>query len=177
MSQIDWSKAPEGATHKAIGGCWYRIEGDSVQFFNGFRKWSDRSPLSDYSNCWDDFIARPVSEEWTGEGLPPDGANVEIQRGECQWIERDEWQIGKTATVMSSFTNSLGHGIAAIQFVGGHCECILARCLAPIRTPEQIEAEARDAAIDDLMQIDDVYYEQAAAIYDRGYRKFEIVDE
>ncbi len=92
------------------------------------------------------------AQHWTGEGLPPAGTDVEIQRGDCAWIEKDEWQIGKTATVMTSFTNSLGYEIAAIQFAGGHCECILTACIRPFRTTEQIAADEREKAAIDLHQ-------------------------
>lgn len=82
---------------------------------------------------------------WNGEGLPPVGLDVEIKRGNCTWIDGDEWQIGKTATVMASFLNSRDIEMASVQFPGGHCECILARCLSPIRTAEQVAAEEREA--------------------------------
>ena len=54
---------------------------------------------------------------------------------------------------MSAFTNSLGHGIAAIEFPSGHCECIISDCLKPIRTPEQIAAEERNAAQKEIEHI------------------------
>ena len=87
---------------------------------------------------------------WNGEGLPPVGLDVEIKRGNCTWIDGDEWQIGKTATVMASFLNSRDIEMASVQFPGGHCECILARCLSPIRTAEQVAAEEREKAAKEL---------------------------
>lgn len=88
---------------------------------------------------------------WNGEGLPPVGLDVEIKRGNCTWIDGDEWQIGKTATVMASFLNSRDIKMASVQFPGGHCECILARCLSPIRTAEQVAAEEREAEDNEVM--------------------------
>lgn len=88
---------------------------------------------------------------WNGEGLPPVGLDVEIKRGNCTWIDGDEWQIGKTATVMASFLNSRDIEMASVQFPGGHCECILARCLSPIRTAEQVAAEEREAEDNEVM--------------------------
>ena len=88
---------------------------------------------------------------WNGEGLPPVGLDVEIKRGNCTWIDGDEWQIGKTATVMASFLNSRDIEMASVQFPGGHCECILARCLSPIRTAEQVAAEEREAEDNEIM--------------------------
>ena len=116
---------------------------------------------------------------WNGEGLPPVGLDVEIKRGNCTWIDGDEWQIGKTATVMASFLNSRDIEMASVQFPGGHCECILARCLSPIRTAEQVAAEEREKAIEDMLSLFEVAackqtYDMLggiAAIYDANYRK------
>lgn len=116
---------------------------------------------------------------WNGEGFPPVGLDVEIKRGNCTWIDGDEWQIGKTATVMASFLNSRDIKMASVQFPGGHCECILARCLSPIRTAEQVAAEEREKGI---QAIQDAYtytvescthkilHSQAARLYDAGCR-------
>lgn len=93
----------------------------------------------------------PKALEWDGTGLPPVGLDVEIKRGNCTWIDGDEWQIGKTATVMASFLNSRDIEMASVQFPGGHCECILARCLSPIRTAEQVAAEEREAEDNEIM--------------------------
>ena len=93
----------------------------------------------------------PKVVEWDEVGLPPVGLDVEIKRGNCTWIDGDEWQIGKTATVMASFLNSRDIEMASVQFPGGHCECILARCLSPIRTAEQVAAEEREAEDNEIM--------------------------
>lgn len=126
-----------------------------------------------------DALNAPKVVEWDEVGLPPVGLDVEIKRGNCTWIDGDEWQIGKTATVMASFLNSRDIEMASVQFPGGHCECILARCLSPIRTAEQVAAEEREKAIDKLVDV----FESAAlkqnydmrggiaAIYDAVYRK------
>ena len=113
---------------------------------------------------------------WNGEGLPLVGLDVEIKRGNCTWIDGDEWQIGKTATVMASFLNSRDIEMASVQFPGGHCECILARCLSPIRTAEQVAAEEREKAINEMMMHgvdagDSTIEYSCAALYDAGYRK------
>ena len=126
-----------------------------------------------------DALNAPKVVEWDGVGLPPVGLDVEIKRGNCTWIDGDEWQIGKTATVMASFLNSRDIEMASVQFPGGHCECILARCLSPIRTAEQVAAEEREKAIEDMLSLFEVAackqtYDMRggiAAIYDANYRK------
>ncbi|CAI8909061.1 MULTISPECIES: hypothetical protein [Pseudomonas syringae group] len=179
---IDWSKAPEGATHwdKGLEGAvagwmrldegqwyWWPVDGAQCE-----RKWfaclTPKQPKSDK------YIARPSG--WNGEGLPPVGTEVEVHRGKCVWIEKDEWQIGKTAKVMSSFENSLELGMAAIQFESGHCECILAECLRPIRTAEQIEADQKKQEVKELMIIlgsveSAAYKDIAIAIQQANFRK------
>ena len=126
-----------------------------------------------------DALNAPKVVAWDGVGLPPVGLDVEIKRGNCTWIDGDEWQIGKTATVMASFLNSRDIKMASVQFPGGHCECILARCLSPIRTAEQVAAEEREKGI---QAIQDAYtytvescthkilHSQAARLYDAGCR-------
>ena len=123
-----------------------------------------------------DALNAPKVVEWDGIGLPPVGLDVEIKRGNCTWIDGDEWQIGKTATVMASFLNSGDIEMASVQFPGGHCECILARCLSTIRTAEQVAAEEREKAIKEMMQHgvdagDSTIEYSCAALYDAGYRK------
>lgn len=123
-----------------------------------------------------DALNAPKVVEWDEVGLPPVGLDVEIKRGNCTWIDGDEWQIGKTATVMASFLNSRDIEMASVQFPGGHCECILARCLSPIRTAEQVAAEVRDKAIKEMMQHgvdagDSTIEYSCAALYDAGYRQ------
>ena len=127
-----------------------------------------------------DALNAPKVVEWDGVGLPPVGLDVEIKRGNCTWIDGDEWQIGKTATVMASFLNSRDIEMASVQFPGGHCECILARCLSPIRTAEQVAAEERKSEI--LEMIDtfgtdtaiwgrDAVMEICGHLWESGYRK------
>ena len=123
-----------------------------------------------------DALNAPKVVAWDGVGLPPVGLDVEIKRGNCTWIDGDEWQIGKTATVMASFLNSRDIEMASVQFPGGHCECILARCLSPIRTAEQVAAEEREKAIKEMMMHgvdagDSTIEYSCAALYDAGYRK------
>lgn len=127
-----------------------------------------------------DALNAPKVVEWDGAGLPPVGLDVEIKRGNCTWIDGDEWQIGKTATVMASFLNSRDIEMASVQFPDGHCECILARCLSPIRTAEQVAAEERKSEI--LEMIDtfgtdtaiwgrDAVMEICGHLWESGYRK------
>lgn len=149
---IDWSKAPEDSTHAGNSPyekgvvTWFKGISDpaSRNYFMNEGSMNAWAISSENLSAWD-LIERPKKQEaWDGEGLPPVGLDVEIKRGNCTWIDGDEWQIGKTATVMASFLNSRDIEMASVQFPGGHCECILARCLSPIRTAEQLAEEERE---------------------------------
>ena len=131
-----------------------------------------------------DALNAPKVVEWDEVGLPPVGLDVEIKRGNCTWLDGDEWQIGKTATVMASFLNSRDIEMASVQFPGGHCECILARCLSPIRTAEQVAAEEREKArtevLNAMTKVKNEYEPEAlwkfrlkvvGEMLDMGYRK------
>lgn len=66
----------------------------------------------------------------------------------------------------------IADGLGIAQFGGGYVT--EADWQAAASKPEecvQSATEARESAIKDLMRIDDIYHEQAAAIYDAGYRK------
>lgn len=96
MSEIDWSKAPEGATHcDPVTGYWW---GPSSLVSDGFSKWSDAN------GCWvehanthrpdieivERLIPRPT--QWRGpeDGLPPVGTVCEVwrrkERVECEIV-------------------------------------------------------------------------------------------
>ena len=78
MSEIDWSKAPEGATHCAPEGlsreprvCWYRRHEDRWEYFSPNRREWRRS--ANGQEFHDRLIPRPT--QWRGpeDGLPPVG--------------------------------------------------------------------------------------------------------
>lgn len=80
--QIDWSKAPKGATHcnthdaQMAAECrWYSVSRDGVWRWDGAR-WL-RSVFSDAVVHWS---KRPVTPTWNGpeDGLPPVGCEIEV---------------------------------------------------------------------------------------------------
>ena len=92
MSEIDWSEAPEGATHAAFGDDkvpgWYRKEAGCWLFFpdsGGPNEWAadcSQTPERDRPG----FTCRPT--EWRGpeDGLPPVGTVCEARR-HGGWVE------------------------------------------------------------------------------------------
>jgi hypothetical protein len=158
MIAIDWSKAPEGATHAAACGddyLWYSL---------------DHAVL----------IARPV--EWDGQDRPPIGTVCEVYSDSPHADWKDH--VGKVVFIVAHdamravyrFETDSGLGYHAL---GGGADG-KSYPFRPIRTPEQIAAQAREHGIDQVMA--DYEYtvgpcthklarSQAERIWDAGYRK------
>ena len=173
MSQIDWSKAPE----------WARVVGKAG--VSGFLVWIDHKKYS-YMNgdfggrefiigdpcMWrNDEIevvdTRPTAK-WNGTGLPPVGVpcEAELYSG-GGWIEGFVSYYGKANFVFESSQLTVG-----VEIVGK----IRTSAFRPIRTPEQIAAEEREAAVQAMLDgysypNSDIARAVCGYIYDAGYRK------
>lgn len=118
--------------------------------------------------------------EWTGEGLPPVGATVEVVRQEHMAIrDCSEDFIGRTVIVAATFKMAES-GCEMVCVDGGGelgCEVFRVEMIQPARTPEQIAAEEIQRIRDEIgyqrPQLGPCPVEQ---MYLLGYRKFEIVD-
>ena len=160
MSNVDWSKAPEGATHYK-GGVhpnWrMQKDGEWHAWVPGQKEWiaiSDPMPE----------LYRPIDDgptaEWNGEGLPPVGAVVEWLSPVCEWLG------GRV----------VGHDgmVTVVSHNDGYTGCHPHE-VRPIRTPEQLAAEARERAINEMRHIAEHDAHSRAvdygALYDAGYRK------
>jgi hypothetical protein len=167
MTDIDWSKAPEGATHavttgpkwdggkdmvgvvefaKLAGGDYHRVCGHGGWFCIG-------------DNGWVVVAERPSG--WTGEGLPPVGAR-------CEYFDGGEWM---PCEVVAHRNNA-----AVVLSDCYEADFVPRQELRPIRSPEQIAAEERRAAILEMkghLSFSD--YREAerhcATLYEAGYRK------
>lgn len=157
MKEIDWSKAPTDATHYNQFAChWIKHLGNgSYQFLKG-----DEWEMG--FGCMDSrYIERPEPEAWSGEGLPPVG------------------------TVCEAWHNGCAQGVVQVRYSGGcmvlwnvklkHEQCSASEnyTFKPIRTPEQIAAEEREKAIEEMARIGtmaDTPKSMAAKLYDAGCR-------
>lgn len=168
VQSIDWSKAPEGATHfdpvdcnylrqfGTIAQCWYKSS-DSWTC----KGWQYPDDLSTMGR----LIKRPV---WSGEGLPPAGLLVENN--------------------LHGLVMVLAHGI----FRGGDVvicqgDDTIITCtpdtLSPIRTAEQIADDERKQQIIEMIDsfgLDtaiwgrDAVMEICGHLWEKGYRKQEV---
>ncbi|HCA7769791.1 TPA: hypothetical protein MX426_004517 [Pseudomonas aeruginosa] len=165
---IDWYTAPEGATHWEPRGSLYR-EGWMKKVGNKWSYWAEgrKAWISETSACSVSaereatFEARP-KEAWDGQGLPPVGITCE------------SWRSGVRRIV-----KILGHGDEYIFVREDDGREILlsigdGREFRPLRTPEQIAAEEREKAIEEMCFAEETLtVKQAKALYDAGYRRQE----
>ena len=153
--QIDWSKAPEGAdkcnTHN---GMFYKGERPYLQVFI-HEKWMPSAIIK--SN--ELFVYRPTTPSWSSEGLPPVGVVCMAN--------------GYQVVIVAHHCNGI-HAIYAESEYDGLLYYGEPNEFRHIRTPEQIAADEREAAVDEMHKL---YMEGAKhsgglyAIYDAGYRK------
>lgn len=112
------------------------------------------------------FLDKSLSKEpWTGEGLPPVGMLVEALI-DHSWVSAEV----------------LAHGVegedqVAVLQVGSRIKTKTFTGIRPIRTPEQIAAEERVKACDEIYGVlltaerEGNRSDMAEALYDAGYRK------
>ncbi|HHH9220650.1 TPA: hypothetical protein ACP303_005129 [Pseudomonas aeruginosa] len=166
---IDWTKAPEGATHWEPKS-YYFAEGWMRKVGNEWSFWSEaseswvRGTLTCNVSAEREatFEARP-QEEWGGKGLPPVGVRVSIfDDGDLVYGHGESGEV--IAHVEDCAVIRMSYGLG----------CFTAKNL---RTPEQIAAEEREAGISDMQTITDgagpTVYAKLSALYDAGYRRQE----
>ena len=170
MSVVDWSKAPEGV----IGMFSPKTDSPNHQFFvmtkhekelmGGLCFCGEKQSGDQYhvfAEFWE-WHERPATPQWNGEGLPPVGASVE-------WFSPVYGWLGGRV---------IGHdgAVAVISHNDGYTGCH-PHGVRPIRTPEQLAAEARERAIGEMARIAGAGAAAGlsafGAIYDHGYRKQE----
>ncbi|MFW0750144.1 hypothetical protein [Pseudomonas aeruginosa] len=170
---IDWNTAPEGATHWEPTGPelhegWMKKEGDYWFYWvEGINKWCHGKISCNVSaERAATFEARP-QESWDGQGLPPVGAKCLTDRND---FLREVTILchGKTRTFV--FDHVSQEEI---------CLVLKDRVFLPIRTPEQIAAEEREKAINQMIS-DAGYVDPKIGtfvamrnLYDAGYRRQE----
>ncbi|HCF2412869.1 TPA: hypothetical protein NIA64_003517 [Pseudomonas aeruginosa] len=187
---IDWSKAPEGATHyqpesRGFHAAWFRLQGGKAREMWVVIPGGALEHIIDptvFDESMQNLIARPAEPAtWNGKGLPPVGTVCIVEPHNTMW----------------GFSSTSGYERKILAYYGeyvwlGHAETPLETTridkvdFRPLRTPEQIAAAERWAAIQQMLAFADVkygdgelmspkeYVETAvAALYDAGYRRQE----
>ena len=171
MSEIDWSKAPEGAQYYCPDNrLFYKFDGAGRGMCTNPRgSWF---PCGDINDCEDgELTPRSSPPAWSGEGLPPVGTVCEVRLP-----NKPEW---KRVTI-----KLYDEGLCVFRDERSlSVEMFHHMAFRPIRTPEQIAAEEREKAVDALCYEIIMHYgypknaEQyrslASKLHDAGYRKVE----
>ena len=162
---IDWSKAPEDATHYNTGNkMFYCFSRGNYYFYalNNVDLVFGGSP-EDYSDST--LIERPKKQEaWDGGGKPPIGI-------ECEVRFNDVWSICKTLAYHQVLDTAV-----AVHLLNGSNSLFWCATFRPIKTAEQVAAEEREKAIADMMEVTSdgiscIGKDDALALYKAGYRK------
>lgn len=169
--KIDWSKAPEGATHfdgshhklgflKQEHGAWY-------QYSPGVKAW-----FSCHLNSETENLLVVVPQAWTGEGLPPVGTVCEYRVGDGTWFKCEIRYVTKpgpfeTVEVVMYPPHLKGEQIGQVGTSPGKVS------FRPIRSPEQIAEEEHRKAVEQLAADTDwiLPKEACEAVLAAGYRK------
>ena len=174
MNEIDWSHAPEGATHyNHTCFDWYKVTQIGAVFFWNGRAWE---PARFWDDSKHDCIQRPTTPSWSGEGLPPVGVECEAlwtsATGEYVRVVVVGYDHDQSYAVYRILA-----GVRAGEYessrqvdVEGH------PCFRLTRTPEQSAEDEREAAIDAMLAAtpapgSDISLRVCEQLYDAGYRK------
>lgn len=178
MSEIDWSKAPEGypiwmeylsealeadAARRLNGGEWVVDKGDRYETTRG-TFWS--KPSEGY------YKTHECPAPWNGEGLPPVGTICEVENDVLGgWVRVDK---------VLAHSAVGGSEVAVFQRVD-MISYALAGSFRPIRTPEQIAAEEREKAVAEMTEVlrnqlgtsyrDDLARLYCFILHDAGYQQ------
>lgn len=149
MSKVDWSLAPEGATHKDPDedGLWYKF--DYVN--NAVHYWSDQfngswrpSGIPDdyYDGSIDGMEIRQPPKPWSGpeDGLPPVGIECEVENP----LEDGQWCKVKILAWDAECAVFQAGADYPYVYDGQELEGF-----RPLRTPEQL----RETAIREFMDV------------------------
>lgn len=162
---IDWSKAPEYATHKdPETDCFYKLVKDVWHLIYSDAESCVSTSLYNGETKPSDLIERPKKQEvWNGEGLPPVGTVCDMHIDDFGWI---------TGTVVVHIDldepTAVAHNGEEV-FHGNASD------FRPIKTAEQLAEEERNATIQDIRDIANRALDRgitgAEAVYLAGYRK------
>lgn len=167
MSKVDWSLAPEGATHYGEVSsnriCWYSVKSDCRYDYayqnEGYHaeKWTPSGGAPGHPP----LIPRPKPKPWSGpeDGLPPTGTVCEHKRVH-EWQQIEVFAVKPNYNGSNTALFTYGNGCW-----GGCAEPSFFRAI-----PSQ--AQLRETAIRELMDIAGVDCRVTAArLVDAGFKR------
>jgi len=185
MSEIDWSNAPEEATHylmeqeKPNREYWIKQTLGMFYFCRlGYEAYGFRPWVCDFQRFLPSMVARPAkAQAWSGEGLPPVGVVCEYN------LKAGPWFKCEIRYVLDKDQDPEADGWQAVIWCPHLEKEQMAKASSfnfrPIRTPEQIAADERNKACDRMYGVilDNVPEDRrkngsdiVEALYDAGLR-------
>ena len=171
MNEIDWSKAPEGATHyNHTCFDWYKVGSHEPFFWNG-RAWA---PARFWDDRKHDCTPRQTTPSWSGEGLPPVGVVCEAATPHTSGPNNERSFIWIEGSVIAYYEIKGKTYAWFSEDEGFYPPAVLE--FRPIRTTEQSAADERVAAVDEMVKAcphpdSTSTCVDCAALYDADYRK------
>jgi len=142
MSEIDWSKAPEGATHYD-GGVFYRRNEGRWEYCDPYvRVWRESNNEAPF---FDRLLVRPSRPQWRGpeDGLPPVGTVCEFAEGLSQYVIAEDHQgwPGEALEVLAH--RDTGKPVAVVwNLRRKQASTVIAECLRPLKSDKERAVEA-----------------------------------
>ncbi|WP_417786719.1 hypothetical protein [Stutzerimonas xanthomarina] len=181
MNDIDWSKAPAWANVvicAELGAHFWASSWGGQKLAENIQTGATQYATMYGDHCWH-LVASRHEAVWSGEGLPPVGAVCEYQVGGGTWYQCTVRYItkpisGDDVQVVIECVHLFGEQVAV---PGNEIGQVTFR---PIRTPEQIAAEEREKAIQQMIEDTNILTGimsdrriMAGQLYDAGYRRVE----
>ncbi|MFN1181075.1 hypothetical protein ACK0NM_03905 [Pseudomonas aeruginosa] len=173
---IDWTKAPEGATHyqpesRDFHAAWFRLQGGKAREMWVVIPGGALEHIIDptaFDESMQNLIARPAEPAtWNGQGLPPVGTVCEYKY--THWPEYHQCEI---RYISAASLIVYDHGQEQYYRT---CDMLF----RPLLTPEQIAAEEREKAISQMLGLyNSAYWPMTSkqfceVLFDAGYRRQE----
>ena len=171
LKEVDWDKAPSGATHynKECSCPWLKETPPS--FYNS-EDWVEYTQ-DNYEDHFSNAVKRPEeikNKEWSGEGVPPVGTVCEYSLTGGEWFKcKIMYTLSGSDDCFVAWCDYLGMD----QYLTFSSERYKLQ-LRKIKTPEQVAEEERLQAIGEMLSSVDRYSTLKGimcALYNAGYRK------
>lgn len=175
---INWDKAPEGATHYCIGSThdtvWRDLSGVDAKYWYQGEWHRHEGASSEFCLKYGVFEERPTQQAWDGKGLPPVGTVCEHEPDRFS----DKWV---TVEVLAH-REFKGHdtGLLVVFATEDDVSFSSPECFRPIKTKEQLAAEAWEKEVRRMVDVADRFGAHpnvcaviCSRLYDAGYRKQE----
>lgn len=175
MTHPDWSKCPEATHFDPVDQNFLREVGEALLLFNNKRGWTVPTYTAygtRIEECQRPLLERPA---WNGEGLPSTGTVCEFKANILGWVEVTITAVTELGIVFTRPSFQNGRPLVEERLPHKAVERF-----RPLRTPEQIAADERKQAINEMVYggcgcepdgSNTSAFTICGLLYDAGYRK------